>query len=252
MAEKKTENVQVVSDKSRDPQLILTLGTKDGAPFDAIVEVDLIVRNVNDRRVSGHAKTMDYVRTPEVTIPINFNDSLEEWRRASGMRGAQLGYGVSIHLIYEDGTEEHTFITKYMTPTNEPPVTVDGIWNQYENDKPQGDSMVGSPLTGGTILAKGENFYGPTGIFCITFQEDGNLVVKTVDDDSFRWGSHNHGGAPLHGSHAVVHDDGNLHIYGPNDELLWNTEAEGGAAVSIHHDGVPVILDQNGDVIWMG
>lgn len=247
-----TDNVEVKSDRSVDPQLILRLGTKDGTPFNAIVEVDLTVRNVNDRRVFGHAKTMDYIREPEVTIPINFNDSLGEWIRACEIPGAQLGYGVAIHLLNDDGSENHTFITKYMTPTNDPPITVEGIWNQYENDKPQGDSGVGSTLTKGTRLSSGEKFYGPHGLFYISFQEDGNLVVKTIDHDRFHWGSYNHYDVPLGGSHAAMHTDGNLHVYDKNNELLWRTEIEGGAALSITREGKPVIMNEQEEIVWMG
>lgn len=247
-----TDNVEVKSDKAVDPQLILTLATKDGSPFNAVVEVDLTVRNVQDRRVFGHARTMDIVRDAEVTIPINFNDSIKEWKRACGIPGAQLGYGVAVHLYDEDGNEQLAHLYDYMTPTYDPPITMDGVWNQYDNDQVIDHSGEGSPLAPGTILTKGDKFNGPNGVFYLSFQHDGNLVVKAIDGDHFWWGSHNHIGVPLGGTHATVEADGNLHIYDENNGLLWRSESENGAAVFIDESGKPVVLDDTGEINWMG
>lgn len=248
----RTDNVEVKSDKSVDPQLILTLVTKDGNPFNARIELDLVVRNVNDRRVTGHAETIDYIRESEVTIPINFNDTVGEWRRASGMRGAQLGYGVSIHLVYEDGREEHTWIGGYMSPTNEPPIEVEGIRNQYEMDHRPDDFALraGEPLTEGTVLHKGEKYHCPNGIFYVGIQDDGNVVVKSIDEDFHQWDSYTSHHVPLSVEFAMVETGGNLHLYDADHNLLWMTESEGGAFFSVDGEGRPVVLGHSGEVVW--
>lgn len=249
-------NVKVTQEDGVDPQLILTLATLDGMPFHAKIEVDLTIRNVNDRRVFGHARTVDYVRDSEFTIPINYSDSLGEWKRAVEMDGAMLGYGVAIHLFHEDGREEHKFHTAYMSPRDAPPIEVEGVENQFATDAAHTSipSLEEGFIPAGTVLQKGQKYFGPHGLFYVSFQDDGNLCTKHDRDEGFIWGSHNMNGVPLYGSRAEFSPEGSIVIYSPEDEneMMWSTETEGGAYLSITEDGIPVILDQEGHPMWMG
>lgn len=250
--DKDKDNVVVTSDKSRDPQLVLTLATKDGTSFDAKIEVDLVVFNVNNERVIGHAYTLDYVRDSSVTIPVNFNDRLTDWKRVCGMPGARLAYRAAIHLLYKDGSYDTTIVRKHLIPTYDPPITLNGIENQFANDvspdRPEGNGLI--PV--GTKMKKGDVFHCPNGIFYLSFQEDGNLVVKAIDGEHFWWGSYNDAKAPMEGEYAKVHEDGNLHIYNANNELMWRTDVSGGVALSINTEGHPVILNDKQEEIWEG
>ncbi|WP_020538920.1 hypothetical protein [Lewinella cohaerens] len=128
------EKVKVESGKAVDPQYIVKLVTTDGGNFNAKISIDLTVRNVDDKRVYGHAETIDIVRKSEITIPINFNDAIEDWNRVCEMEGAQLGYGFSLTLISENGTSQSRWVSGYMSPTNDPPMTSDEVVNHYQND----------------------------------------------------------------------------------------------------------------------
>lgn len=128
------EKVKVESGKAVDPQYIVKLATEDGSNFNAKISIDLIVRNVDDKRVYGHAETIDIVRKPNITIPINFNDAIEDWNRVVEMKGALLGYGFHLHLVNENGDVQSRSFYGYMSPTNDPPITSDEVVNHYQND----------------------------------------------------------------------------------------------------------------------
>ena len=228
----------------------------DGMPFHAKIEVDLTIRNVNDRRVFGHARTVDYIREPECIIPVNYSDSLGEWKRAVEMEGAMLGYAVTIHLIYEDGREESKLHKAYMSPRDAPPIHVEGIVNQFATDKaPTAIPTIEQGfIPAGTELQKGQKYFGPHGLFYISFQTDGNICTKHDRDEGFIWGSHNYYGVPLDGSRAEFNTKGSLVIYAPDqpEEIMWSSETPGGAYLTISEEGIPAILDPDGNPMWMG
>ena len=128
------EKVKVESGKAVDPQFILKFATTDGSNFNAKISIDLTVRNVDDKRVYGHAETIGIVRKSSITIPVNFNDTIEDWNRVVEMPGAQLGYGFSLVLTGENGESQSRWIGGYMSPTNDPPITSDEVVNHYQND----------------------------------------------------------------------------------------------------------------------
>lgn len=115
-----------------------------------------------------------------------------------------------------------------------------------------GYATSGSPLDGETLLLKGQKFRGgPKGEYYLSFQAlDGNLVVKTIVGDIFKWGSYNNDKAPLAGSYGKVLVDGNLAIYDKDQKEIWRTKATGGAKVSIDSSGKPIILDRDGKTVW--
>lgn len=115
-----------------------------------------------------------------------------------------------------------------------------------------GKATYESPLDGETLLPKGQKFRGgPKGEYYLSFQAlDGNLVVKTIVGDIFKWGSYNNDKAPLAGSYGKVLADGNLAIYDKDQKEIWRTKATGGAKVSIDSSGKPIILDRDGKTVW--
>lgn len=110
----------------------------------------------------------------------------------------------------------------------------------------------GAPIAGETGLPKGEKFHGPNGQYYLSFQTDGNLVVKTIEGNHFRWGSYNNAGAPLRGAYGKVQADGNMSIYNKSGQEIWHTNASGGATVSINSAGKPIILAADGSTVWTG
>lgn len=115
-----------------------------------------------------------------------------------------------------------------------------------------GTAAGGSPIAGETGLPKGQMLHGPIGKYYLSFQADGNLVVKTIEGNHFKWGSYNNAGAPLNGAYGKVHTDGNIGIYNSNHQEIWSTKASGGATVSINASGKPIILAADGKTVWTG
>ena len=119
----------------KDPQVVFELSTPHGGPFNAKIKIDLVVRDAHDIARSGHAHTHDYVRSSAITIPVNFPDPMEIWNYGVEMGNALLGYGCLITLENEDGTTHGPMLVQgHFSPTNDPPMESDEVFNQHPND----------------------------------------------------------------------------------------------------------------------
>lgn len=244
--------VKLESKQGKDPQLVLTFASPDGGPFNARISVDLTVYNAHNHAKDGHAQTADFVLEPRVTIPINFPDSMSEWSYGAQLQGAMLAFQANVTLEYTDGTIREHLIQDHFAPTNNPPIESDFVINQYESDQMELSVTKIAPFPIGSVLLQGKKYVGPRGWFYFLVQHDGNLVVYTLDEDHFRWGSHNNLGVSLSGNHALLQDDGNLQIFDEHNNLIWSTKVEGGVALSINKEGLPVILNMDGGTVWTG
>ena len=98
-----------------------------------------------------------------------------------------------------------------------------------------------------TTLLPGKTVRSANGLYGMTYQADGNLVLYGPDGP--RWDSQTDG-QPA--GVCVMQADGNLVLYGPDEEHVWDSETDNnpGSRLFIQDDGNAVIYRPDGTAIW--
>lgn len=104
-------------------------------------------------------------------------------------------------------------------------------------------------LIAGEVLTAGRRLSEPTRAYSALMREDGNFVAYRVDDSMQTWASGTEGHAE---ASVVMHDDGELAIYGLDGQRLWRSPTGGnpGAFVQLHEGGQLVIYGFYRDLLW--
>ncbi len=105
-----------------------------------------------------------------------------------------------------------------------------------------------SVLPGNGALVADQALVSQDGRFTFSIQEDGYAVVHY--GSQVLWNTNTNGFQP---GYFLLGGDGNLHFYGPDDSLLWQTTLSGGQAANsqlvMQSDGNLVLL-WGGSVVW--
>ncbi len=122
--------------------------------------------------------------------------------------------------------------------------------------KVPGDAAARAAITGSIFpiserfeLEQGAKYFSESGLHYLSLQDDGNLVVKTVDD-RYVWGIQNSGKEWSRNNRAFMQEDGNLVTYDGN-EPIWATDTYGkaGATLTLTPAGELHII-YRGKTIW--
>lgn|SRR5690606_23466644 len=102
-------------------------------------------------------------------------------------------------------------------------------------------------VAAGTTLHAGDAIVSPNGEFRLTQRADGDLVLLDRADRG-RWSTQTEGDP---GAYSVFGVNGNLVVYGSDDQPLWHSATDGrGATLAVRDDAVVVIRDASGKEIW--
>jgi hypothetical protein len=84
----------------------------------------------------------------------------------------------------------------------------------------------------------------------MSLQSDGNLVLRdTQKNNAAIWATNT---SNTDGEVAIFQNDGNLVLYGTNQDALWasHTNGKGGVLLSFQDDGNVVLYDQAMHAVW--
>ncbi len=103
-------------------------------------------------------------------------------------------------------------------------------------------------LSGGQQLSPGDNLVSPSGLFVLTMQSDGNLVLYAPGHIAI-WASNTAGHS---GSVLQMQGDGNLVVYAPGHVAIWATGTAGhaGAVLQMQDDANAVLYGPGHVAIW--
>jgi hypothetical protein len=121
-------------------------------------------------------------------------------------------------------------------------------WSQFNNY--QVNNYIGTQIASGTTLHAGDYLRSPDWRYTLVMQEDGNLVVYSVDRYTALWSSRTWNNA---GAYAVMQNDGNLVVYDKNARALWNTYTytQGASLLKMQSDGNLVVYrNSDGFFTW--
>jgi len=121
-------------------------------------------------------------------------------------------------------------------------------WSQFNNY--QVNDYIGSQISSGTTLHAGDYLRSPDWRFTLVMQNDGNLVVYSVDRYTPIWNSRTWNNA---GAYATLQNDGNFVVYDKNGSALWNTftYTQGSSVLKMQSDGNLVSYrDSGGWATW--
>ena len=103
------------------------------------------------------------------------------------------------------------------------------------------DHLINAPLQ------MNQSLRSANGIFHLTMQDDGNLVLY-VGGKAY-WATNTAGNK---GAQAYMQDDGNLVVYGPWRKVLWasGSSGTGKGKLVMQNDGNLVIYNPSGKAVW--
>jgi hypothetical protein len=106
-----------------------------------------------------------------------------------------------------------------------------------------------STIASGQRLLPGEVRHSRNGIYSLTFQNDGNLVLTNRNNNFVIWSS---GTNNKNASNCTMQSDGNLVINSTTGQTLWSSSTSGsmGAYLLLQDDGNVVIYKGNGNGAW--
>jgi hypothetical protein len=101
-----------------------------------------------------------------------------------------------------------------------------------------------------TVLTAGQSISSPNGQYQLIMQSDGNLVVYGPGSQAI-WDSGTYGNP---GASAIMQGDGNLVVYSSAGTPLWNSGTYGnpGAYFRLQDNGEAVIYQASGTALWYG
>lgn len=101
----------------------------------------------------------------------------------------------------------------------------------------------------GFMFRRGAKIYSSNRLYYLSFQNDGNLVLATKNEDAL-WSS----ATDNKGGRAEFQDDGNIVIYDSYNKPIWsrstNTSNRGARKLKIQDDGNLVIYNEGNSPIW--
>jgi hypothetical protein len=103
-------------------------------------------------------------------------------------------------------------------------------------------------LSGGQQLNPGDSLVSPSGLFLLTMQSDGNLVLYSPGHIAI-WASNTAGHS---GSVLQMQADGNLVLYAPGHVATWatGTQGHGGTVLQMQDDANAVLYASGHVAIW--
>jgi hypothetical protein len=164
-----------------------------------------------------------FVTTDQVAVEI------KDTRRTCNVRGGCTAFGF-MHADCIGGTLVGTPAGKGATP---PPVQT-----QYCGK-----------VTPGEGLASGRTVNSCNLRYSLTMQTDGNLVLRDSQKTDALWASNT---SNTDGYVALFQTDGNLVVYGTNQDVLWasHTNGKGAVLLMLQDDGNVVLYDAQNNAIW--
>jgi hypothetical protein len=102
----------------------------------------------------------------------------------------------------------------------------------------------------GEGLTKGQVIESCNHRFVTSIQSDGDLVLRdTQKNNAALWSTKTAG---TDGEVAIFQNDGNLVLYGTNQDALWSshTNGKGGVLLAFQDDGNVVLYDQAKNAVW--
>lgn len=121
-----------------------------------------------------------------------------------------------------------------------------GAWAQQA--KP---NKAGPNLRAGKKLRTGRSLYSSDGSYRLDMQEDGNLVLRNVNNRRVAtWASNT--AQTGNNNYLKMQKDGNLVVYTGKNEPVWQskTAGKGGKLVTVQNDGNLVIYAPGGQGVW--
>ena len=101
----------------------------------------------------------------------------------------------------------------------------------------------------GEGILRGKTVYSCNGRYSVSMQSDGNLVLRDSQRTAALWATNTSG---TDGYVALFQTDGNLVLYGTNQDALWasHTNGKGGALLALQDDGNVVLYDGQMNPLW--
>lgn len=117
---------------------------------------------------------------------------------------------------------------------------------------PTGPSAQGDDMAPGEVLYPGESLTSQNGLYTLSYQTDGNLVLYRNYSDGRRWAPWASGTSGIASKVCIMQSDGNLVIYNTNYNPIWASGSYGhqGSRLLVQDDGNVVIYNTNGQAIW--
>jgi hypothetical protein len=101
----------------------------------------------------------------------------------------------------------------------------------------------------GEGLARGRSVNSCSLRYSLTMQTDGNLVLRDSQKTAALWATNTSG---TDGYEALFQTDGNLVVYGTNQDALWasHTNGKGAVVLMLQDDGNVVLYDGQNNPVW--
>lgn len=156
-----------------------------------------------------------------------------------------------------DGTTDQADVTKTETTS---PTSTPGTSTTTTNTPTSQPTTSGVPAPSPLPIKPGQElqvnvpYITANGDYYLMFQADGNVVVKTTKDESFKWGSMQAGaGMERIPSRVVMQHDGNFVLYAADDSFLWGTMSTvSGSTLAVTYEGNLQVVAPDGSVVWEG
>ncbi|WP_169727332.1 LysM peptidoglycan-binding domain-containing protein [Segniliparus rugosus] len=100
-------------------------------------------------------------------------------------------------------------------------------------------------LQAGQSLAKGQSLSSDNGVFTLTLQDDGNLVL--AEGSTPVWSTQTNGTGA---SRLEVQTDGNVVLYTDSNESKWATGTSGQVRLELQNDRNLVVYGADGSALW--
>jgi len=122
------------------------------------------------------------------------------------------------------------------------------VWSSNSMDRNLSNSRDEShTVTANTEIFHSNRYNASNQVVYMVFQDDGNLVLYRTRDNHPLWASGTNG----RGRRTDFQADGNLVVYGDNNNALWasNTNGKANCTLRVQEDGNLVIYS-NGQPVW--
>ncbi|NNF33657.1 MAG: hypothetical protein HKN68_06095 [Saprospiraceae bacterium] len=221
--------------------------------------MDILQGNQDVYKESSVAKKKSESPKPIVTSPTTSNSSDSNMGKI--IAGVIAVAAIALAIWYfsskgGDGATDQEDVTK--TETTTPPSTPGTSTTTTTPPSQPNTSGVPAPsplpIKPGQELQVDVPYKTANGDYYLMFQADGNVVVKTTEEESFRWGSMQAGaGMERIPSRVVMQNDGNFVLYAPDESFIWGTMSTvPGSTLAITYEGNLQVVAPNGSVVWEG
>lgn len=109
-------------------------------------------------------------------------------------------------------------------------------------------SAQGNDMQPGQRLNPGESLRSANGVYQLTYQTDGNLVLSRTSEGKALWATNTAGKRGF----CILQPDGSLVLQDVNSQPVWSSRTENhpGSQLLLRDDGNVVISGPDGEVVW--